>query len=535
MKKPKVSIIIPVYNGSLYLKDAIDSAINQTYENLEIIVVNDGSKDNHKTRNIALSYGDKIRYFEKENGGVSTALNLGIEKMEGDYFSWLSHDDLYYPNKISREVELLEKYDDSVILYSDYELIDAKGTHLSYVYGDHKLLSSKPEYAILRGMIGGITLLIPKTAFFNVGLFSQEHRCVQDYELWFKFSFKYKFVHIPEVLAITRIHSKQDSNTSPLVLSEGNWLWKMMAEKFPLKKKEEYEGSEYLFYLEMSSYLRNTPYLEAAEYLSSKAKNILDNHRFMADDKSITVIVDLANQASYSKVISAIRRQDVKNMHIIVKSAFNESDFKPSSISGVSFTQASYSTILEKINSDFIVFVNDLFDCNNCNWLNEQMVNLCLSNKGLAFSDFVGFSRDGFADKYDVLLTLSIYGVIINFRKVKKSGIVYKDEVDFLYSVIHKLGSTYSDKKYFSSCWNYVEDFLRIKKLLSFLIVDNDVDDYTLSTVSYFLSTVYNNSGHGRKIAMNYPCNQYLELLNSRSFHWYLKFIEWKKKRKMGK
>src|SRR5262245_26319850 len=98
---PRVSIIIPVFNGSNYLREAIDSALVQTYQNTEIIVVNDGSNDNGKTREIALSYGQQIRYFEKENGGVSSALNMGICKMTGDYFSWLSHDDVYNPEKVA--------------------------------------------------------------------------------------------------------------------------------------------------------------------------------------------------------------------------------------------------------------------------------------------------------------------------------------------------------------------------------------------------------------------------------------------------
>ena len=98
---PLVSIVIPVYNGSNYLcAGGSNSALAQTYKNIEVIVVNDGSNDKGKTRKIALSYGHKIRYFEKENGGVATALNLGIEKMKGEYFSWLSHDDLYSPRKV---------------------------------------------------------------------------------------------------------------------------------------------------------------------------------------------------------------------------------------------------------------------------------------------------------------------------------------------------------------------------------------------------------------------------------------------------
>ena len=82
---PLVSIIIPVYNGSNYVKEAIDSALAQTYKNIEVIVVNDGSTDN--TEKIVKSYGDKIRYFYKENGGVASALNLAIENSKGEYIS----------------------------------------------------------------------------------------------------------------------------------------------------------------------------------------------------------------------------------------------------------------------------------------------------------------------------------------------------------------------------------------------------------------------------------------------------------------
>ena len=95
MKKPKVTIVIPVYKGKKYMRKAIDSAIAQTYENLEILVINDGSPDDGATDTIAKSYGDKIRYIYKENGGVSTVLNLALKEMKGEYFSWLSHDDVY--------------------------------------------------------------------------------------------------------------------------------------------------------------------------------------------------------------------------------------------------------------------------------------------------------------------------------------------------------------------------------------------------------------------------------------------------------
>ena len=80
--EPLVSIVIPVYNGANYMRQAIDSALAQTYGNIEIIVVNDGSTDGGETERIALSYGDRIRYFRKENGGCASALNYGISQRQ---------------------------------------------------------------------------------------------------------------------------------------------------------------------------------------------------------------------------------------------------------------------------------------------------------------------------------------------------------------------------------------------------------------------------------------------------------------------
>ena len=95
--------------------------------------MNDGSKDNEATRSVALAYGEKIRYIEKENGGSSSALNVGIKNMTGEWFSWLSHDDLYLPEKLERQmayVEALKMKDSEIskhIFFSSSELIDATG------------------------------------------------------------------------------------------------------------------------------------------------------------------------------------------------------------------------------------------------------------------------------------------------------------------------------------------------------------------------------------------------------------------------
>ena len=274
MKKPKVTIVIPVYNGEKYVREAIDSALKQTYKNIEILVINDGSKD--KSDSVIKEYGDKIRYISKENGGVSTVLNLAIKEMKGEFFSWLSHDDRYYPEKIETEVNFLidsQLLGKKVILYSDYDLIDEKSKILSVAIKDHNMLEEKEEYALLRGTVNGITLLIPKMAFDDCGNFDENLRCAQDYDLWYRMMKKgYHYKHIPKVLASTRIHKKQVTNTNPKVVTEGNQFWIRMIDDIPLNKKEKLEGSEYSYYYEMAEFLKSTPYNEAQLYCKKNTK-----------------------------------------------------------------------------------------------------------------------------------------------------------------------------------------------------------------------------------------------------------------------
>lgn len=217
-KKPLVSIIIPVYNGANYLSAAIDCALSQTYENIEVVVVNDGSSDSGKCREIAGRYGDRIKYYEKKNGGVSTALNLGIEKMRGEYFSWLSHDDLYLNTKIEKQIAvILNEARDSVIVYSDSTTFSD-----SEIKNGGNISAAPPRgktfkyFIATSGVIHGCSLLIPREAFNRCGLFDENLRYVQDYEMWFRLANQYYFVHIPEVLVFGRIHNTQTGNLNML-------------------------------------------------------------------------------------------------------------------------------------------------------------------------------------------------------------------------------------------------------------------------------------------------------------------------------
>lgn len=318
--QPKVSLIIPVYNGENYLKEAIDSALAQTYENVEIIVVDDGSTDN--TEEIALSYGEKIRYLKKANGGVSTALNLAIKEMKGEYFSWLSHDDKYYPEKISTQIDYLKNnnlFDSNVILYSNYDLMDTDSKIYATAIKNHQELIEKPEYGLLRGAINGLSLLIPKKAFDECGVFDETLRCTQDYELWERMMQKYKFIHQEEVLVTTRIHASQTGQTSPRVISEGNQLWINMIENTPKERKKQLEGSEYNFYCAMKDFIKDTPYKDTGDFIDKKIKEI--KHQTTKDIKNIkvSVIIPFYNrEKELERAVKSVLNQTHKNIELIL-------------------------------------------------------------------------------------------------------------------------------------------------------------------------------------------------------------------------
>lgn len=211
-QNPKISIVIPVYNGSNYLAEAIESALAQTYSNIEVLVVNDGSTDQGKTDEIIHSYGDKIRHVTKSNGGVASALNVAICNMTGDYFSWLSHDDLYYPEKIEKQVEVLNTLGQGkYVIYSNYSVFTEDSEKTIPVMMDGVHPESFRYWLTVKNCLHGCTLLVPRTAFQELGVFDESLRTTQDYDLWFRIARKYNFVHTPEILVKARSHEKQDS------------------------------------------------------------------------------------------------------------------------------------------------------------------------------------------------------------------------------------------------------------------------------------------------------------------------------------
>jgi len=211
----KVSIIIPIYNAEKYLDQCIISALDQTYKNIEVIAINDGSTDS--SLSILKNYQDKIKIINKKNGGTASALNAGIKIMTGDWFKWLSADDVLKNiavEKLLSEIEKLGNESHHCIFYSNYDLIDKNGEHIrEYIESDYNSLEPfKRNVILLDHFYGnGTTSIMHKSIFDKCGLFDETLGYKDDYEFWLRccILFGYNLHFVNENLAKYRIHESQ--------------------------------------------------------------------------------------------------------------------------------------------------------------------------------------------------------------------------------------------------------------------------------------------------------------------------------------
>lgn len=283
-----VSIIIPVFNGANYMREAIDSALAQTWPATEIIVVNDGSTDNGATAEIARSYKDQIRYIEKPNGGVASALNAGIAAMKGEVFCWLSHDDRHWPEKTERQMaEWVRRQRADIVLISDFRVINERGEKIMDVVLNHAELIAKPQYTVLRGAIHGCSVFVPKKAFDLTGPFDEAYPTTQDYDLWHRMQrLGVKFIHIPDILIDSRSHDEQGSKKIDH-LREVAEYWLRVVDDIPVEEKIALEGSDAKFLSAMATFLERTNLMDVAEKMHAKA---------LAVTPLVSVVIPVYNQ-----------------------------------------------------------------------------------------------------------------------------------------------------------------------------------------------------------------------------------------------
>lgn len=264
-----ISVVIPVYNGERNIRETIQSILEQSLSSLEIIVINDGSKDS--TIEIVSSLKDpRIKVFSYSNAGVAASRNRGIAQTSGEYISFIDADDLWTPDKLESQLQALKANPQAAVAYSWNDCIDEfsnfsrKGCHIS---------ANGNIYAnLLLGNIleNGSNPLIRRQALIEVGGFDESLSTAADWDMWLRLAKRYPFVVIPSAQVLYRISS--NSMSSNVEQHEEEYL-KVIEQAFT-------QAPESLQYLKKHSFANLYKYLtfKAVEAFPERRRAIIAKH-----------------------------------------------------------------------------------------------------------------------------------------------------------------------------------------------------------------------------------------------------------------
>lgn len=241
---PIVSVIIPAYNSQNFIAKAIQSALNQSYANIEIIVVDDGSTDS--TEEIVRSICGPIVYYRQRNHGAGMARTVGVKHARGEWIAFLDSDDVWHPDKLALQLQLADKRRACPFVYSDMDAIDASGSVIA-----RDILQSQTERRISKNKASlnalvfnrmpfpyPSTVLLKREIFLRAGGFSPAFKgnYHEDFELFGRLAQEYEFHFMPQSLVQYRVLPSQTKNefknTNWLVLLGHLWhMWTGCPEK----------------------------------------------------------------------------------------------------------------------------------------------------------------------------------------------------------------------------------------------------------------------------------------------------------------
>jgi glycosyltransferase involved in cell wall biosynthesis len=203
-----VSILIVTYNRARLIREAVQSALTQDYDDIEVIVVDDGSTDD--TSSVVAELKDsRLRYLFKKNGGVSTARNRALEEARGEFILWLDSDDVLLPGTVSEYVRMSADNPDHDIFYGHLRLIDAEGRSL----GERRYRDHEPDQVIPALVYGGICpqpgVFIRRRIFDEIGTFDPQMAYAEDYDLFARAAERFKFKLVDRFTCGYRFHGDQ--------------------------------------------------------------------------------------------------------------------------------------------------------------------------------------------------------------------------------------------------------------------------------------------------------------------------------------
>lgn len=241
---PPVTVLVPTFNNGRYIREALDSVLNQSYRDFEVIVIDDGSTDD--TAQVLSGYGERVRYILQDNRGVSAARNNGMRMARGRYVAFLDADDIWEPDNLRVKVALLEQRPELGAVFSNFELFSAepgfKGGDMTRQYAFFRttgltmadiMAETDIKFDVggapRRGMAGWIfeslfrgNFILPSASLvrlagvWEVGGFKEELHTQEDYEYWLRMAKRYPMGFVDEALVRYRKHPAQASDQSKI-------------------------------------------------------------------------------------------------------------------------------------------------------------------------------------------------------------------------------------------------------------------------------------------------------------------------------
>ena len=215
MTSPKITVLMPVYNGGKYLNDAIESVLNQSFSDFEFLIINDGSTDN--SEGVIKKYQQqdtRIVYIKnEENIGLQKTLNKGLSFSKTDFLARMDSDDIWCDkDKLQKQFDFLKKNPDHALVGTAMETMDEKGSKLQTI----KFKESDNEIRnviLFSSQFAHPSVMISERALDEIGFYATDNKYknVEDYELWLRIGTKYKFANLPDVCLRYRIHSSSVS------------------------------------------------------------------------------------------------------------------------------------------------------------------------------------------------------------------------------------------------------------------------------------------------------------------------------------
>ena len=208
MTVPLISVIIPTYNRSEYICDAVDSVLAQTYGNIEIIIIDDGSTDN--TEELLRRYGSKVKYIRQDNAGPSAARNNGIRNARGDLLAFLDSDDIWLSEKLERQIQLMEQSGGIGLVGCGSITIDSSGRAIARPVIRRNYTSKRRfvnELMVHNIVCGGVSgSLIRRECFDKLGLFCEDLWIGEDRDMWIRIANHYHMRFVEQPLIKLRSH-----------------------------------------------------------------------------------------------------------------------------------------------------------------------------------------------------------------------------------------------------------------------------------------------------------------------------------------